>query len=1087
MSADGGRGHVHARERDRDRDRAPAPTPAASREAPSQPETATAPMTPISFAKAFGWGAGAGAGGTAPTPPPTPPPSPLGRPVAASDSAPERAADAAEARQRGAPDLTGVRVHTDARADGYARSLGADALTLGQDIFVARAAWNPGSAATNALLAHELHHAHHGQPGVVYRKAGVERSDDPVDRVEVLASEIDASPFSATGEPRAAQAKEDVGETRAGVIVFASGAIAPVTVYGPLPTRDVSVGTNGRFLGESGFIERADGGDVSDYAFPFTVSVVPVRQLTESAGSGSMKHAMSATPGSATGTHGGGAGPVGPASAEEAVGHFKRTILAFLQPTLSFYETNLLLPVPLPVRDGTRDTSRFLLDLWALYLQSRDAAALGWAASTYAGVSGPEAGAMGATILAVFDAFDSALGGAGMLGAPVGPDQLRDRPAPEPRCKFPTPRGSSARTGRPFDGITEDAVLAALAVPGTAELFLYGSGGGAAGCVECHPGGTPVAGVAPALLGVTGGVRRRADALRTLIAAVQAIEDVDGVASVLGQFEVPADREWLLNRGLGLPPGLMARVRDSGELRCVDDPESVEVCQVDYPAVAPPDANTTPAGWAVAVRLQEVESAAAEREFVLDAGLMGLTLLGGLVFAGPGWGALVAGAAQAYAMKRQIDATSTAATFAEGANAAQHVAGLPIAGDAYTAYTIERRERTRDTALPQVGLAMGAGAIGGGMGPGTRMVSRIALVEGQTAASWAVDTRQSDAAWLEEQNVVLGGAPGTAPTPTDTLVGDLETSALFWAGFEGVSASIGSGAASRPRPSRTPAPDTLATHPTPEWSSAQIGPEPLPLGVEGAPPEAPVSSVLEGPDTSGMLGGEPARPWESQRSWQADAPPTIVEPAEASPLSAAPDTLGTGPSALQRAAREQARSANPEAFARVEPYLDEPIPPLPEGLEGDYVLDSAGRLVRKSPKEESIQLTARNGRVEVWTEPQGELDRFDFGALLRKLKGDPPKDMPDPHAHHILYKEGIGPDQKALVQEGQKILRKYDIDPIYGPENLTWAPMRVVGQHDIASLTEVVEDLRAADQIFGSREAVVEALTEAGRRAAARR
>ncbi len=170
MSADGGRGHVHARERDRDRDRAPAPTPAASREAPSQPEAATAPMTPISFAKAFGWGAGAGAGGTAPTPPPTPPPSPLGRPVAASDSAPERAADAAEARQRGAPDLTGVRVHTDARADGYARSLGADALTLGQDIFVARAAWNPGSAATNALLAHELHHAHHGQAGVVYRK-----------------------------------------------------------------------------------------------------------------------------------------------------------------------------------------------------------------------------------------------------------------------------------------------------------------------------------------------------------------------------------------------------------------------------------------------------------------------------------------------------------------------------------------------------------------------------------------------------------------------------------------------------------------------------------------------------------------------------------------------------------------------------------------------------------------------------------------------------------------------------------------------------------------------------------------------------
>ncbi len=167
----GGRGHVHARERDGDRDRAPATARGAQHEAPSQPETATAPMTPISFAKAFGWGAGAG--GAAPTPPPAPPPSPLGRPVAAPGSGPERAADAAEARQRGAPDLTGVRVHTDARADGYARTLGADALTLGQDIFVARAAWNPGSATTHALLAHELHHAHHGQAGVVYRKATI--------------------------------------------------------------------------------------------------------------------------------------------------------------------------------------------------------------------------------------------------------------------------------------------------------------------------------------------------------------------------------------------------------------------------------------------------------------------------------------------------------------------------------------------------------------------------------------------------------------------------------------------------------------------------------------------------------------------------------------------------------------------------------------------------------------------------------------------------------------------------------------------------------------------------------------------------
>ena len=43
---------------------------------------------------------------------------------------------------------------------------------------------------------------------------------------------------------------------------------------------------------------------------------------------------------------------------------------------------------------------------------------------------------------------------------------------------------------------------------------------------------------------------------------------------------------------------------------------------------------------------------------------------------------------------------------------------------------------------------------------------------------------------------------------------------------------------------------------------------------------------------------------------------------------------------------------------------------------------------------------------------------------------------------------------------GQAILRKYGIDPVVGPENLVWAPNRIVGQHDIVALQVVVDGLK---------------------------
>ena len=76
-----------------------------------------------------------------------------------------------------------------------------------------------------------------------------------------------------------------------------------------------------------------------------------------------------------------------------------------------------------------------------------------------------------------------------------------------------------------------------------------------------------------------------------------------------------------------------------------------------------------------------------------------------------------------------------------------------------------------------------------------------------------------------------------------------------------------------------------------------------------------------------------------------------------------------------------------------------------------------------------------------------------WGPYLREIKGPAPDGMYNPHAHHVLFKSGLGADQKALVKEGQEILRGYKIDPSYGKEVLDWAPNGVKGQHAITALS----------------------------------
>jgi hypothetical protein len=55
-------------------------------------------------------------------------------------------------------DFSGVRVHTDSRADGLNQSLQARAFTTGQDIFFKSSEYDPRSSSGQQLLAHELTH-----------------------------------------------------------------------------------------------------------------------------------------------------------------------------------------------------------------------------------------------------------------------------------------------------------------------------------------------------------------------------------------------------------------------------------------------------------------------------------------------------------------------------------------------------------------------------------------------------------------------------------------------------------------------------------------------------------------------------------------------------------------------------------------------------------------------------------------------------------------------------------------------------------------------------------------------------------------
>lgn len=160
-------------------------------------------------------------------------------------------------------------------------------------------------------------------------------------------------------------------------------------------------------------------------------------------------------------------------------------------------------------------------------------------------------------------------------------------------------------------------------------------------------------------------------------------------------------------------------------------------------------------------------------------------------------------------------------------------------------------------------------------------------------------------------------------------------------------------------------------------------------------------------------------------------------------------------------------------------------------IESSTVGEVAGKFSKASTaaKDDAYQLAkgsggsgvSKEGSVAKGTgEVTKDVDKIDYGAYLKKNIGEPPKDMYDPHAHHIVFKKGNGKAQKELVKEGQEILKEYDIDPILGLENLVWAPNRVKGQHGIEALRNVVDNLKKVRDAGGDRDDILEMLNKLG-------
>lgn len=124
-------------------------------------------------------------------------------------------------------------------------------------------------------------------------------------------------------------------------------------------------------------------------------------------------------------------------------------------------------------------------------------------------------------------------------------------------------------------------------------------------------------------------------------------------------------------------------------------------------------------------------------------------------------------------------------------------------------------------------------------------------------------------------------------------------------------------------------------------------------------------------------------------------------------------------------------------------------------------------------------------RKKIDKEYDTELLKINFGKFLKNMHVLLSYEIEKAHAHHILFKCGIGEEQKYLVKIGQAILCKYGIDYIVGLENLVWAP-NIQGQHTKKNLRKLVDALIKADSDGTDYSGIKEILKQYGEEASQR-
>ncbi|MGI9302192.1 MAG: eCIS core domain-containing protein [Gammaproteobacteria bacterium] len=100
-------------------------------------------------------------------------------------------------------DLSGVRIHTDSRADSLNQSLQAKAFTTGSDLFFRRGTYNPDSSGGKQLLAHELTHVvqqNIGGPQFIQRVPAEEAGEVYLNKITQLKEKIKSEIWDKVGD-----------------------------------------------------------------------------------------------------------------------------------------------------------------------------------------------------------------------------------------------------------------------------------------------------------------------------------------------------------------------------------------------------------------------------------------------------------------------------------------------------------------------------------------------------------------------------------------------------------------------------------------------------------------------------------------------------------------------------------------------------------------------------------------------------------------------------------------------------------------------------------------------------------------------